>query len=344
MLNTGTLTVVESLISGNVAGDVGGGLHNDGVATVVRSAVDGNAAGSAGAGINNLERLVLAESTVSGNSTAIGRGGGISNSADAELVSTTLSGNTAGFGGGAVANFGGATLTNVTISDNAATRQAGAILNDEGSTVTLTNSIVANSTGGNCGGAGSFASDGHNLEDADTCGLTAEGDLTDTEPLLGALADNGGPTQTHALLAGSPAVDAGDDSRCPPTDQRGASRPADGNGDGTAVCDIGAHELGATVLPTPTRTPTLSRPPPATRSPTPRPSATPTPAGRVGDADCNGRVNSVDAALVLQRNAGLLRTLPCERLADANGDGRIDAVDAALILQHVAGLLDRLPP
>ncbi len=66
--------------------------------------------------------------------------------------------------------------------------------------------------------------------------------------------------------------------------------------------------------------------------------------GAVGDVDCDGAINSIDAALVLQRSAGLVTTLPCDDNADVNGDGRVDAVDAALILQYTAGLLTRLPP
>jgi hypothetical protein len=86
---------------------------------------------------------------------------------------------------------------------------------------------------------------------------------------------------------------------------------------------------------TPTLTATATPTSTATRSPTPLPSA--------GDVSCDGRVNSVDAALILQGVAGLIQTLPCMAQADVNGDGDVDAIDAALILQFEAGLLDSLP-
>jgi hypothetical protein len=91
---------------------------------------------------------------------------------------------------------------------------------------------------GNCTGSHPITSEGHNLEDTDTCGLTGPGDLRNTDPKLGPLADNGGLTQTQALLPGSPAIDAGS-TDCPPpaTDQRGVSRPQG------PACDIGAFEL-----------------------------------------------------------------------------------------------------
>lgn len=102
----------------------------------------------------------------------------------------------------------------------------------------LKNTIVAAGTapaGSNC--AGTFTSFGHNIEDANTCSLTAAGDHPSTDPKLAALAGNGGPVTTRSLLAGSPAIDGGDPAGCPATDARGVLRPAG------AGCDIGAFEI-----------------------------------------------------------------------------------------------------
>jgi len=122
--------------------------------------------------------------------------------------------------------------------------------NDVDANPTLRNTIVANSiAGGDCSGDGAITSEGYNLDSDGTCGFTGEGDLSNTDPLLGPLQDNGGPTLTHALLAGSPAIDGGNPAGCTDplgnpltTDQRGELRPADGDCDGIPICDTGAYE------------------------------------------------------------------------------------------------------
>jgi hypothetical protein len=137
-------------------------------------------------------------------------------------------------------------------------------LNVEGGTVNIENSVLVRNLGDagveNC--FGSILSAGHNVEDADTCSLTAPGDIRVADALVGPLSDNGGSTLTNALLAGSPAIDSGNNVPCPATDQRGTGRPVDGNGDGVAVCDAGAYEAAtppsatlAPAPPSPTATP-----------------------------------------------------------------------------------------
>jgi hypothetical protein len=145
---------------------------------------------------------------------------------------------------GAIRNTSGMLLTNVTIAENAA--PVGSGIESTLSVLTAENVIVANNgPGENCAGAGTFQSAGNNLDSGNTCSFTELGDLVDADPLLAPLADNMGPTFTHALLAGSPAIDAGGDCPPPATDQRGGLRPADGNDDTIAVCDIGAFEFNA---------------------------------------------------------------------------------------------------
>ena len=167
--------------------------------------------------------------------------GAIFGDADLVLVNDTFSSNS-GTGGegpvlGAVMAFENSHLTNNTFSDNSPYAFEAA-----GETV-LENNIIANSIGGpDCiiGDLGSITSNvGNLIESGETCGTAA----VTTDPALAPLTDNGGPTQTMALLPGSPAIDAGDDATCAEFDQRGIQRPQG------AHCDIGAFELRPTDLP-----------------------------------------------------------------------------------------------
>jgi hypothetical protein len=148
----------------------------------------------------------------------------------------------------------GQSLTNATLSGNTATAGTtnfgGNIYVSVDETATLENTIVsggaADSGFENCYAFGTITSRGHNIESARDCRFTAPGDLQSTDPQLAAPTDNGGPVQTMALHAGSPAVDAGAGGVCPSTDARGVLRPAGG------ACDIGAFEIatpGAATAP-----------------------------------------------------------------------------------------------
>jgi CSLREA domain-containing protein len=257
---TGTLNVSNCIISDNLdpSGGEGGGIFNTntGTASVSNCTISGNTVenGGWGGGISNWGSLTVTDSTISGNTgTGTNYGGGIYNSGTASVTNSTISGNTISGtnsrGGGIYNRFGGTlTVSNSTITDNIAADSGGGIY-ISGGTVNLRNTIVANQqAGGDCNTA--VASTLNDMDSDGTCGVG-----TTADPILGPLADNGGPTQTHALLAGSPAIDAGDDATCAAApvngvDQRGITRPQDGDSDGTAHCDIGAFEMQITSVPT----------------------------------------------------------------------------------------------
>ena len=258
-----------TITGGSPLGD-GGGIYNDHASLTlqmdeVRSNHAAGSNGESGGGIyNNGGNVAIRQSTLEGNTVSFnGDGGGIANvgaAATLSLSNDTISGNHAFIGGG-VFNLGGtASLRNVTISANGFTGggEGGGIDNYAGS-MEVANTLFANNFA-NCGR--SFLSLGHNLDTDGSCALSGPGDVSAVPPqsidaLLGPLQDNGGATRTYALLAGSPAIDGASDDQCESLDQRGVSRPQDGNGDGIATCDIGAFEAepGEAASPTPTETP-----------------------------------------------------------------------------------------
>ena len=214
---------------------------------------DGSTLGFGG-GIINVGTLELLDTTVSGNNAAGADGGGILNNGTLRLTNSTVSGNTVsgdtdvnsipiGGNGGGIYNRGRAELLNSTVSGNTAENGGGGISSDGAGVVGLRNTIVAGNAGFDGPDArGAFTSRGTNLI-GDVSGSSGWGpsDLLNVGPLLGPLRDNGGPTHTHALLPGSPAVDAASNAACPSADQRGVLRK-DGDKDGTVTCDIGAFE------------------------------------------------------------------------------------------------------
>jgi len=235
----GALTVTNSTFSGNSA-ITGGGILNSGhTLTVTNSTFSGNTGTSNtsnGGGIYTAGGTpTVTNSTFSGNSASTG--GGIYNIGGVLIVAnSTFSTNSASVNGGAIYNNASGTLvTNSTFSANSAS-SGGGIYNTTGST-TLYNTIVAGSPNGfNCVQAGgTLTANGFNADTDGSCDNAAQ--LTSAQINLQLLGDNGGPTQTMALSAGSPAIDAGDDVNCPTADQRGVTRPQGSH------CDIGAYEI-----------------------------------------------------------------------------------------------------
>ncbi len=226
----------------------GGGAALFGATTVGDSTVDGNIAVVAGGLYLAGPTSDVTSSTVSGN-RAVGFGGGAFLAGTATVTNVTFSGNAAVAFGGGVYVEGTVTMRNVTLADN--TAPMGSAVRQEVGVVTLASSIVTGAAGNHCFGV---TSGGFNLDSDGTCGLTGANDRSGIDPQLGPLADNGGPTLTYLPAATSPAVDAADPSGCPATDQRGQTRPTDGNGDGTAVCDIGAVEFLDLCLADPNKT------------------------------------------------------------------------------------------
>ena len=225
----------------------GGGIFNAGSLEIRRSTIAGNRAGQGffggGGGIANLGELRVEQSTISGNTagSTARSGGGIFAQGRIELVNSTVSGNqaTAGQGGGIFSNSAGL-LHHVTLANNSAAA-GGAIFLEGTPDMRLSNSIVS----GGCAGAPN--SDGGNLESpGSSCGLGTDdlANVSAADLALGGLADNGGPTETHALPAASAAIDDVVTASCLATDQRGEERPRDGDGDGSNGCDAGAYERG----------------------------------------------------------------------------------------------------
>lgn len=229
--NRGALVLADVIVSSNkVFRGRGGGLFadRDASTSVVNSTVwhskataEGDPANGHGGGIFNLGTLTLTNATVSNNQAVDGAGGGLFNQAVATIASSTFSANAAApKGGGAIHNAGALTLSATILADSL--------------------------SGGDC--AGALLSGGYNLVE-EPGGCTLDGDLTGTilgsDPRFAELLEDGPHAGSYALLSGSPAIDAGPSSECPPTDQRGTPRPQDGDGDGAPRCDIGAFERPA---------------------------------------------------------------------------------------------------
>jgi predicted outer membrane repeat protein len=280
--NSGTLIVNKSNFYVNTA-LTGGAILNSGMANISNTTFNSNSpyffghSASCGA-IDNRGTMTITTSTFYNNyaNNNVTSGGAVCNGGTLTITDSTFSnnaseGNNGGYGGAIFAYAGTVTVTNSTFSRNSATTSGGAVYSDGGTvqisnstfgsnpetigsggalsnaggSVLIQNSIVANSAnGGNC--AGTITSGGYNLSSDSTCQFNSRGDLDSKNPKLGALNNNGGPTQTMALQNGSPALDAGNPAGCRDfaehllsTDQRGLPRPGKGE---TSGCDMGAYE------------------------------------------------------------------------------------------------------
>jgi hypothetical protein len=287
---TGAKTVsISGLTIRNGQGGEGGGIENADTVTltIINSTLSGNTAGLGG-GVFISGTVTIINSTFSSNMAS--EGGGIYNSGSGTLTisNSTFSGNAAPVAGGASFNIGTLQIANTTLSDNSSPL-GGGVFNI--GTLQIANTIVnAGASGANiANNGGTVTSHGYNLSSDDGGGfLTGPGDQINTNPLLGPLQDNGGPTFTHELLPGSPAIDAGDPNFTPPPffDERGQGFPRVVND----RIDKGSFEVqsGGTPTPTPTTTttptptttqmatPTATFTPIPTPTSTPRPTATPT--------------------------------------------------------------------
>jgi hypothetical protein len=305
---TATLTISNSRVTYNTSTNVtraeGGGIYNNAangsaVLTIVNSTISHNSAigtdffhnevGFAGGIYNSGGTLTITNSTVSENhagggfNAVPGFAGGIYSEGTLTISNSTLDYNTAaangnGGAGGGIFNLGVLMIAESTLSDNRGTYGA-EIYNDTG-TVSIGNTILnrGDALGGNIYNAsGTITSEGYNISSDDGSGyLTGPGDQINTNPLLGPLQNNGGPTLTHALLPASPAINTGNPNFTPPPfyDQRGSpfvrvlhSR-----------IDVGSFEVQPPPRPTPAPRPETHTPTPTatgTPSPTPTPTATP---------------------------------------------------------------------
>jgi hypothetical protein len=246
IFNAGSLWVLRSTISGNsaVGGEGGAGQPNG----------RGGAAQGGGLYVATGGSLstTLANTTVSANEAnggnggcslpcshgagpgGVGRGGGIESAGEPEvLLNDTIAANSTRGGSGLLGQFAASYGGGIDVVGSVKSKN----------TIVAENSAMIGLGGGGPDCYGTVTSGGHNLlgDDSSCSGFTADGDLVNVDPLLGPLQNNGGPTQTKALLDGSPAIDAADDAACaaPPVngkDQRGVSRPQGPH------CDMGAYE------------------------------------------------------------------------------------------------------
>lgn len=248
-----TVTFQQLAIENGNSGGVGGAINVTTAGsnvTIIDTTLANNQGGFGGAiAVNNGNTVTIRNSTFSGNRATTEGGGAIRTRGggdDITIINSTFSGNSAVNGGGAIhSTLGGAVhIYNSTFYNNNGGVN-GALRITSGAAFDLQNTILASNSNTNCSGS-TFTDNGNNLADDATCGTipATPGPLN----IDGTLADNGGRTQTHALLPDSPAIDAGNDAICTGAvvggvDQRGQLRTEDIPTFGTTTCDIGAYEF-----------------------------------------------------------------------------------------------------
>ncbi|HCF29540.1 MAG TPA: hypothetical protein DEV81_20585 [Cyanobacteria bacterium UBA11049] len=257
LVNSGnSLSLTDSTLSKNTA-ERGGAIANLGTATVTNTTVDSNQAVISGGSIYNFSNLTVTGSTLS-NNQADGNGGGFTNTFNATVINSTLSGNQANGSGGGIFNSATLNLTNDTIANNKADADNDGVGDGGGvfklgGNATASNTIIA--TNSDLGGEatdvfGSITGNANNLigsTDGAFGTIGTGSDIVNANPGLAPLADNGGPTQTQALLAGSAAISAGNNALIPAgvtTDQRGEEFDRIKFG----TVDIGAYEVQKSIV------------------------------------------------------------------------------------------------
>ena len=275
-MQTAQFLLQNSRIVSNSATGNGGGVYVVSNANVVISntLIAANHANLSGGGIYNTQNLLLKNATIRNNIAASQSGGGIRQGSIGNLtvIASAIHHNQAGSGAAVYLQGGTGVFSNTTISENTAVSSNGGIYAfggvititiksstiaynhslsnlgynglayGAGATATVTSSIIAHNDRQNCYSVTPPVSGGYNLSNDLTCGFLQTGDQQGLDPQLAPLGDYGGPTWTQPVLAGSPAIDAANNAVCPASDQRGVTRPVDGNNDGTATCDTGAYE------------------------------------------------------------------------------------------------------
>jgi hypothetical protein len=250
--SSGTVTVSSTTLSGNSASFTGGGIENFGPLTISDSTLSSNSAHDGGAIYSAFTTVTINNSTLSGNSAA--GSGGIANYGTLTISNSTLSGNRGSVGGIYTLTTSPVTLTNVTITANRATNLGGGLDVTQGQPV-LHNTLIAGNFRGatgttrddvdgrlNAGGGYNLIGDGTGMTGLSNGvnGNQVGSASAPIDPLLDSLGDYGGPTRTHALLPGSPAVDAGDPNQLGTPDQRGVLR--------TGGVNVGAYQASVTAF------------------------------------------------------------------------------------------------